>query len=187
MSEKERRSLGIETRAADTGRTIFGHAALYNTRTDLGYITEDIAPGAFDGCMGDDVRCLFNHDPDHILGRSSAGTLRLAKDERGLRFEADMPDSPIGDTVLGAVKRGDISGNSFSFTIAEDAWDYTGEKPHRTFRKVERLYDVGPVTFPAYEATELSARTLEAAKREEPKPAPDFTHERRRLDLLAAE
>lgn len=181
MSDRERRCVG-ETRTEGEGRMIFGHAALFNTRTDLGYITEDIAPGAFDDCMGDDVRCLFNHDPDHILGRSAAGTLRMTRDERGLRFEADMPATPIGDTVLGAVKRGDISGNSFSFTIAEDAWDYTGDKPHRTIRKVGKLFDVGPVTFPAYEATELSARSLEEAQREQPTP-PSHEVLRAALDL----
>ena len=178
-----------ELRAGDDedGRMILGYAAIFGVRTDLGYITEEIAPGAFDDVLGDDVRCLFNHDPDHILGRTSAKTLRIKADEKGLRYEADMPESPIGDTVLGAIKRADISGNSFSFTVAEDTWDYTADTPHRVINKLGTLYDVGPVTFPAYEGTELSARAMEAARQQVAPPARNFAHERRRLEMQEIE
>lgn len=189
--ERERRAYyeGAELRASADGEPrLTGYAAVFGERTDLGYFTEEIAPGAFADVLEDDVRALFNHDPDHVLGRTKSGTLRIEQDDRGLRFDVALnPDDPDATKLHSRVARGDISGNSFSFTVAADSWDYANpDMPHRTIERVGRLYDVGPVTFPAYEATVLSARSREAASFEPPKP-PDFTIERIALDRSEAE
>ena len=143
------------------GKKITGYAAVFDSPTDIGPFTEEIAQGAFSDVLDDDVMALFNHDPDHILGRTSAGTLRLSEDDVGLRIEVDLnPNDLDALTLHSRVERGDISGMSFSFTT-EEADEELGTKDgkrHRIIKRVSKLYDVGPVTFPAYESTEISAR-----------------------------
>lgn len=197
MSDMERRSMEVgmaELRASDEGEAprLEGYASVFSTRTDLGWFSEEVAPGAFSDVLGDDVRALFNHSPDHVLGRTRAGTLRIAQDERGLRYSVDLnPDDPDAMKLYGRVKRGDITGSSFSFTVAEDAWDYDQDPAHRTIKRIGQLYDVAPVTFPAYDAAMVSARAKDAAAKERapvetPKP---ISHEARErlLDLQMQE
>lgn len=136
---------------------------------------EKIAPGAFDSALASsDVRGLFNHDPSMILGRVKSGTMRVWVDADGLRYE--IPELPTSRAdVAEAIQRGDVDGNSFSFTVAEDTWEYKEDgKAIRTITQFGELFDVGPVTYPAYPATKVSARALEMAeKREEPKVEPE--------------
>lgn len=173
MAERERRSLTgtVEARAEGEARQLQGYAAVFNQRTDiLGLFEERIAPGAFKDAIGrDDVRALFNHDPNYVLGRTTAGTLRLFEDAKGLRYEVDLPDTQAGRDVSALVARGDVQGSSFSFQVKveEESWDYEAKPPVRTILRV-KLYDVGPVTFPAYEQTSVAARCLTAARRTAP-------------------
>jgi len=113
-----------------------------------------------------DVRGLFNHDPNYPLGRTTAGTMRLSVRKDGLNYE--IPDMPKARAdVLEAIQRGDVSGNSFAFSVAEEVWveeDENRTKPHRIIQRVGTLYDVGPVTFPAYEDTAVSARSLDKVR-----------------------
>jgi HK97 family phage prohead protease len=111
------------------------------------------------------VRALFNHDANFVLGRSTSGTLRLIEDDKGLRYDVDVPDTTWARDLMVSVKRGDVSQSSFAFEVTEEEWDYgkRGEMPMRTIKSV-RLYDVSPVTYPAYSATSVSARSLEAAQ-----------------------
>jgi hypothetical protein len=163
---------GLEVRAEDGGpKGIRGTAAVFNKGTVIaGLFEERIAPGAFDDALkGDDVRALFNHDPNFPLGRTSAETLTLRADSKALHYEvAELPKSR-GD-VLEAIERRDVTGNSFSFSIEADAdveWtDRSKEKklPLRVIKRIGQLYDVGPVTFPAYEQTKVSARAEEQAR-----------------------
>lgn len=111
----------------------------------------------------DDVRGLMNHDPNMLLGRTSSKTMRLSVDEVGLRYEIEPPDTQAGRDTVESIKRGDLTGSSFSFSILEEQWNRTKaddkEINVRTLLDVQ-TYDVGPVTFPAYEATTTGVRHL---------------------------
>lgn len=149
--------------AADGGRTLVAYAAIFGAESrDLGGFTERVQPGAFTKTLGEqDVRAVVNHDPSLILGRNRAGTLRLEEDGYGLRYEVDLPDTQAGRDLATSVDRGDITGSSFKFRAVRQDWDRSGAMPVRSLSEVF-LADVGPVTFPAYEATEgqLALRSL---------------------------
>ncbi len=168
---RERRFIGttVEVRASKRGDGIGvlrGYSAKYNEMSlDLGGWFERIAPGAFLAVLQDDCRCLFNHRSEAILGRSSAGTLQLKDDDVGLYYECDLPDTQCGRDTRVSVARRDITGCSFAFTVAPDGeeWDFNSQVAVRTIKRFARLYDVGPVTYPAYESTEVDARSFERA------------------------
>jgi len=164
----ERRGLTdpVEYRAEPTGAHIVGYAAVYAKETIImGLWREQIAPGAFATALDgtDDVRALFNHDPNYVLGRSAAGTLVLTDSAKGLKYDIALnPDDPDAQRVRAKIQRGDVSGSSFGFTVDEDDWDERptkqGKLPLRTISKVS-LFDVSPVTYPAYPQTSVSARS----------------------------
>lgn len=166
--ERERRCLAGELRAGAKHRTLVGYAAKFNARTDIIDFYEEIVPGAFaDAMRTGDPRALWNHDHNHVIGRKSAGTLRLKEDSVGLRFEIDLPDTQVGRDTWESVKRGDISGMSFAFAVPAggDEWTKADDgKPLRRIRKIDPLFEVSPVTWPAYESTEVAARTEARAK-----------------------
>lgn len=145
--------------------TIFGYGAVFNTRSAVlgGIFVEEIMPGAFDGVIGDDVRALFNHDPNFVLGRTRSGTLTLALDARGLSYTASPPDTQtVRDMVLAPMARGDITGSSFRFRVAKDGDEWREEGPLivRTIHKFAALVDVSPVTYPAYDESNVAQRSL---------------------------
>jgi uncharacterized protein len=152
----------LEVREEAGERIIEGYAALYNNETDLGVFKESIAPGAFDDVLKNDVRALINHDPTLILGRTSAGTLELATDERGLKYRVKLGEQQYAKDLYESIKRGDISQSSFAFTIKEQTW--SEDRSTRTVQKVSKLLDVSAVTYPAYADATVGAR-----KDEEPK------------------
>jgi uncharacterized protein len=148
---------------------IEGYAAVFNKDSeDMGFI-ERIAPGAFKKALKtSDVRALFNHDSNIILGRKSAGTLELKEDKKGLFMSVTPPDTQlIRDMVLTPIERGDITQQSFGFNIKSDEWkDMDKDTPIRTITEVNELYDVSPVTFPAYPDTEVALRSLDNIKKD---------------------
>jgi len=153
----------IEERA-DKSTRIVGYGAVYYDGTDgtqfrlWDDMLERIMPGAFDRAIKeDDVRGLFNHDPSMVLGRSKAGTMALASDERGLRYEIIPGDTSVARDVREHLKRGDVTGSSFAFTVTDEQYRKEDGIHIREIHGV-RLYDVGPVTFPAYEGTTAGAR-----------------------------
>ena len=161
----ERRTYRLEMRAATEGRTIEGYAALYNSTTDLGWFAERIEPGAFDAADMSDVVALFNHDPNFPLARTSSGTLYLELDDKGLKYKFEVPNTSYGNDLLESIKRGDISQSSFAFTIDKQSWvEEQGKNPLRVIERVGVLFDVSPVTYPAYKDTTVSARSLEEFK-----------------------
>ncbi len=158
--------LETEERADGPMPKLVGHAAVFNQKTRiLGLWEEQVAPGAFTKTIKEqDIRALFNHDPNIVLGRKSAGTLQLAEDEVGLLTEIEPPDNEWGRPVVDAIKRGDVTGMSISFRVVRQEWQFPdddgrarGELPKRTILEA-KLYDVGPVTFPAFEQTSIKAR-----------------------------
>jgi HK97 family phage prohead protease len=150
---------------------ISGYAALFNVETVIaGLFRERIAPGAFaEGLKRDDVRALFNHNPDVVLGRKIAGTLSLREDANGLVYRVLLNEhDPAAASVAAKIERGDVSGSSFWFAVVapdDEEWtppDARGGLPLRTLKKL-RLIDVSAVTFPAYEPTTVSLRNERSA------------------------
>jgi HK97 family phage prohead protease len=174
--EKEKRILNfqwkIEERENGLGPKISGYAAVFNKLSDdLGGFREKIKPGAFKKALkNSDVRALFNHDSNYVLGRQSNGTLSLKEDKNGLWMEVDPPDTQIiRDLVLSPIKRGDVKEQSFAFMVEKDEWDnIDGEKKDkpitRTILEINELFDVSPVTYPAYPDTSVALRSMEKAK-----------------------
>lgn len=163
----ERRALAAppEVRADDGAMVARGYAALFNSEADIGgYFREVIAPGAFTETLkNDDIRALIDHDTGRVIGRSSAGTLRLKEDDKGLSVEIDLPDTTDGRDLAVQLERGDISGMSFGFIVRHDEWDETSDPPTRTIHAVD-LLEVSAVAFPAYGDTEIALRSLENAR-----------------------
>ncbi len=165
----------VELRAAPgEGKApiIGGHAAKFGTRSeDMGWgdvkFFEVIETGFFDNVLGDDVRGLFNHDANKILGRTSSKTCRIAQDATGLAYEIDAAEeqSYTRDLII-SLKRKDVTQSSFAFKINREGqrWVEEGDTITRYLLKggATRLYDVSPVTYPAYPAATSEARTLEA-------------------------
>lgn len=167
--EKETRTFKTTYKRDEEGRMVSGLAAVYNSRTDLGYFEEEIAPGAFDDAIDvSDARALFNHDPNHLLARQGSGTLTIRDGADGLGYEFEMPTTTLGNDLLVLMERGDLNQSSFAFTIAEGGQEWRTEKRGdkevdvRRITKVSRLYDVSPVTYPAYQDTTVGKRAWEA-------------------------
>lgn len=150
--------IGVEKRE-DGSSIIRGHAAVFNELSeDFGNWRERILPGAFTKTLKEaDVRSLFNHDSNLILGRTKSGTLRLQEDETGLVFEVDPPDTTYANDLLVSIGRGDIDQASFAFQVVKDRMSTNAEETVRELLEV-RLFDVSPVTFPAYPQTDVSLR-----------------------------
>lgn len=147
---------------------IVGYAAVFDTRSELiaGMFYEEFAVGAFDGVLTHDARGLFNHDPNYLLGRVGSKTLRLRVDQRGLAYEIDPPDTQtVRDLVLTPLERGDLSGSSLKMVVGKDTWreDANGAVV-RTILRVDKLLDVGPVSFPAYPDASAAQRSLDTWK-----------------------
>ena len=138
-------------------REVVGYGSVFNSLSEnLGGFRERIDERAFDGVLEDDVRALFNHNPDYILGRSTAGTLSLSVDEKGLRYSVNIPETSYGDDLLVSLERGDINQNSFGFIVEEDDWTQDEEgNTIRTIKKVSRLLDVSLVVYPAYPSAKI--------------------------------
>ena len=154
-NEMEKRFFGVKLEkrmdGESTEQVVVGHAAVFDQLSeDLGGFKERIHKNAFDDVLDNDVRAFFNHDPNHLLARVSSGTLKLSIDEKGLKYEFSVPDTSSGRDLLVSMERGDISQSSFAFTIQDDSWDKENGRDIRTINKVKRLYDVSPVSIPAY-------------------------------------
>ena len=170
----EKRYFNIETRTEkreDGSTTITGHAAVFNQlSSDLGGFREVIAPNAFENVLNDDVRALVNHDPNLLLARTTSGTLNLEQTDEGLQYSFDVPDTTYGRDLIVSMQRKDITQSSFAFTIEEDSWETTADGEITTINKVKNLYDVSPVTYPAYPSADdltLAKRSLAIHKEKE--------------------
>jgi HK97 family phage prohead protease len=176
MAEKnkplEQRSYNFEVRAEETdaGNIITGRPIVYNSRTDLGWFDEIIEPGALNNTDLTDVRFLVNHDTSKIpLARSRRNngnsTMQLTTDNDGLgiRVALDTENNSEARALYSAVQRGDISGMSFMFGIRDEEWEnLDSDHPTRHIKDISTVVEVSAVTFPAYESTEINARSKEA-------------------------
>jgi len=143
-------------------RHITGYAAVFNSLSeDLGGFREKIEPGAFRKTINaDDIRALWNHDDNYVLARNISGSLLLSEDQRGLKFDIIPPDAQWARDLMVSIERGDIDQMSFGFRTISDKWETTNGEEIRTLIEV-KLFDVSPVTFPAYPDTEVGLRGLE--------------------------
>jgi HK97 family phage prohead protease len=177
MKQERRTFTGtVHTRADGEGmpKEIGGIAAVVNSATDLGYFEEVILPGAFDYALSKeyDIRCLFNHEAELILGRTKADTCKVFVNADGNLEYTWVPDyeNPTHMSVVRSIMRGDITQSSFAFTIKEQTWSEStkyGSMGKRTITIIEDLYDVSPVTYPAYADTEADARSVVALRDQE--------------------
>lgn len=153
-------------RAAEEDGELYieGYFAVFNSIYEIfPGVTESIAPGAFAGCLGGDVRGLTNHDTTLVLGRNKAGTLELREDGHGLwgRIRINREDSDAMN-LYHRVQRGDVDQCSFGFEIGAEESDYREDgSVHFTITRIDPLYEVSVCTFPAYEETSVSARSTQ--------------------------
>ena len=195
-SQIERRTFSareLRTEGEGESRKIVGYAAVFNERTQLyDDVFEVIQPGAFaESISQDDVRALYNHDPNFVLGRNTANTLRLSEDDHGLKIEIDPPDTQQARDLMVLIDRGDVSEMSFGFRTISDKWEMEDGDQVRTLIKV-KLFDVSPVTYAAYPTTEVGLRNMEGAReslqtweQQQKPPGLPVAVARRRLDLRA--
>lgn len=172
MKLLEQRSYNFEVRAEDTaqGSIITGRPIVYNSRTDLGWFDEIIESGALMNTDLTDVRFLVNHDTSKIpLARSRRNngnsTMQLTVDEAGMgiKVQLDTENNSEARALYSAVQRGDISGMSFMFGIDDEEWEnLESDHPTRHIKAISTVVEVSAVTFPAYDATEINARSKEA-------------------------
>lgn len=166
MAKREMRTFDItklKTRDATENDPpkITGYAAVFNSKTSIGdFFEEIIEPGAFSRTLSEngDIRALFNHNWDSVLGRTKSGTLYLEEDDRGLKFEIELPNTSLGRDLAESMQRGDINQCSFGFWIEDEGketWDYSVEPALRTIHEVE-LLEVSIVSLPAYDDTEAA-------------------------------
>lgn len=164
---------------------IEGHASVFNQVADIGWFREQVAPGAFAQTLQDDVRALINHDPNYVLGRTVAGTLRLSEDSKGLAISIDPPDTQAARDLMVSMERGDINQMSIGFQAVKETWDETDpNSPLRTLLQI-RLFDVSPVTFPAFTGTDVAVRSSYDAFRASQKSPVDLRRLKMRVALAA--
>lgn len=156
----------------DAGNIIEGHAAVFDSSTVIsGQFIETIERSAFSGCDLSDVALFVSHDTAKIpLARATkggGGTMKLWVDNVGLAMRAklDVENSPAAKELYSSIRRGDIKGMSFAFTVDDDEWqNLDSEMPTRRIKKIGKVYEVSCCTFPAYEGTDISARAKEIKK-----------------------
>lgn len=156
-------SSNFETREENNELKIEGYFAVFNSNYQIfDDLSESVAPGAFDDTLGDDIRALINHDSSLVLGRNTAHTLDLRQDEHGLWGSITInPNDQDAMNLYARVQRGDVDQCSFGFDILSEDYDVRDDgSVHWTIKKV-RLYEVSVCTFPAYEETNVKARSAQ--------------------------
>lgn len=165
---RQLRTAATEFNTREDGDDLYieGYFAVFNSVYDLGYgMSESIAPGAFTNTLADDIRALVNHDTTLVLGRTSAHTLEVSQDERGLWGKVKInPNDQDAMNLYARVKRGDVSQCSIGFDIIDEETEFREDGgAHWTIRDI-KLYEVSACTFPAYEETAISARMRDVAE-----------------------
>ena len=151
----------VEVRAAeDEGMTVEGYAAVFDSVTDLGYMKEVIDRGAFDNADMSDIVMKYNHEDSFLpMARTRGGSLQFNIDDHGLKIRAKLPETTTNKDIFTLIKEGILSKMSFAFTVANEEYDY--ETDTRKILAFDKIYDVSVVDVPAYETTEIYARSKE--------------------------
>lgn len=165
VNSREQRSIVQEFRVSepDQPAPIQGYAAVFDSPGEGYYWTEELDPHCFDAVLATnpDVRALWNHNPDHVLGRTAAGTLSLSVDARGLSYTIEPPDTQLARDLIVSMRRKDVTGSSFGFIVKRDQWtDNPDGTISRRILEIEQLIDVSPVTYPFYDAANSQVRSL---------------------------
>lgn len=171
MADKRIERRSINNSISGNDGTLTGYALKFNTwSNDLGGFIETIDPHALDNCDMSDVRCLIDHKPNQILGRTTNGSLKLEVDDVGLRFTVNPPDTSIAKDALENVRVGNINQCSFGFVLAQngDYLEYNSDSKiyRRTLNNIAKLTDVSIVTYPAYTDTSVAVRSLDVYKKD---------------------
>ncbi len=177
--------VGFEVREGKEDENVIeGYAAVFNKDSvDFGGWHERIAPGAFSDVLNDDAVALFNHDMSLVLGRNKVN-VSLSQDSTGLRYKVKLPDTSVAKDLRQLVKDKIIHQSSFAFTVAEQKWEHPKDEKQpsvRTITRMKRLYDVSPVTSPAYPDATIGARSFAETKPLEDVP---FNVELKELELI---
>lgn len=194
MDNREKRyitgSIEIEKRdGEEDSRTISGYAVVFDKFSSVlggrsfGF-KEKITRAAFDGVDMSGVIATFNHNFDNVLARADSGTLSLTMDDFGLKYSFEAPKTTAGNDLLENVRNGNVKGSSFMFTTSESRWTYKeteDEVDEREILKVDELYELGPVTVPAYPDTTAAQRSYEAQK---PKEDNGYEYRNREIDII---
>ncbi|MDD5618336.1 MAG: HK97 family phage prohead protease [Candidatus Omnitrophica bacterium] len=187
MNKREYRTYEFELRKAGDGQPkIIGYSAVFDQLSgDLGGFKEKIQKGAFaKSITEDDIRALFNHDSNYVIGRNKNGTLKLEEDDHGLKVEIDPPDTQFANDLVKQIERGDINQMSFGFVTRSDKWEEKeNQLPIRTLLDVE-LWDVSPVTFPAFPQTNVGVHSAEEIYKEYRKSQKPEPPKRKIIDTL---
>jgi len=194
-SNIEKRTMDFEVRIEERegeAPKIVGHAAVFNQEANIGgMFREMVAPGAFAKSLKekDDVRGLFNHDANFILGRTKSGTLKLSEDKDGLRTEITPPDTQlVRDLVLEPMRRGDIDKMSFGFEAKAQEWrDGEDGEPDLRIITEAKLWDVSAVTFPAYDGTDVAVRSHDEYIKNKKDSRQSINNKKRRLKIIKME
>jgi uncharacterized protein len=182
----ERRAVShkVEYREEGEQKYFEGYGIVFDTPTDMGPFTEEVAPGAESDVMNDDVRGLMNHGEDQVLGRTKSGTMTLSVDSTGVRYKILYnPNDPDHVRAREKVMRGDISQSSFAFRVKDDKWEKRNGKEHRRITKFAKLIDMSLVTYAAYESTSVAMRSANRPNDNYKKDLAEMEKDSMKLDL----
>lgn len=151
----------VEIRAAEGSEnemTVEGYAAVFDTVTDLGYMKEVIDRNAFDDADMSDIVMKYNHEDSVLpMARTRGGSLQFNIDDHGLKIRANLPETTVNKDIFTLIKEGVLSKMSFAFTVANEEYDY--ETDTRKILAFDKIFDVSVVDVPAYDTTEIYARS----------------------------
>ncbi len=171
MSDKVEKRFNVQhdIRAEGEARSIKGYAAVFNSTARINdRFQEKIAPGAFaESIAKNDIRALWSHNPDYVIGRNKNGSLKLREDDHGLGFDLAMPDTSWGRDAHTLISGGFVTGVSFGFRVKKESWT-KGENgtPHTRTLELVDLIEISPTAFPAYEQTHVASRSSEEILKE---------------------
>lgn len=155
----------VEMRASEEGMIVEGYAAVFDTVTNLGWMNEVIDRKAFDNADMSDIVMKYNHEDSVLpMARTRGGSLQFNVDEHGLKIRAKLPETSVNKDIYTLIREGILSKMSFAFTVKSENYDY--ETDTRRILEFDKIYDVSVVDVPAYETTEIYARSKEQYEKE---------------------